>query len=304
MSSRGEPKERGFFRSIVSSIGSSSGSLRGTQSSTSTSSTGSSPVHESSRSLGKNHSFSGNLSFSRSSEDHANGTSACLCMCVCVCSDSCGCCWCRLWLVGAHQSILSKRPSLILPFHNNASNSSSSSNNQSSHHHHHNGHDDSCQRYLEDFQAPIAKSGVLIKQANHFKTWKKRLMVLKGHSLFYYVSGTVRRAHTLVLSSCIDTFVLTSRSLACDAVGRRHVPARRDPTLGTNVLCPLILGLGVLLMLCLLQTHVCLCGCKRQGVKITPIDSVRFKRQNCFEICHPVRCRRPSHLWSLLSMMA
>ena len=26
-----------------------------------------------------------------------------------------------------------------------------------------------------------------------------------------------------------------------------------------------------------------------QGVRITPVDSARFKRQNCFEICHPVR---------------
>lgn len=82
-------------------------------------------------------------------------------------------------VVGSHQSILSKRPSLILPF---------SGNNQANNHDHELGHS-----YLEDFQAPIAKSGVLIKQANHFKTWKKRLMVLKGHSLFYYVSGTVRR---------------------------------------------------------------------------------------------------------------
>lgn len=79
---------------------------------------------------------------------------------------------------GSHQSILSKRPSLILPF---------SGNNQTNSDH------ESGHNYLEDFQAPIAKSGVLIKQANHFKTWKKRLMVLKGHSLFYYVSGTVRQ---------------------------------------------------------------------------------------------------------------
>lgn len=84
--------------------------------------------------------------------------------------------------IGSHQSILSKRPSLILPFTANT--------NQSTNDH----HPDGGQHYLDDFQAPIAKSGVLIKQANHFKTWKKRLMVLKGHSLFYYVSGTVRLA--------------------------------------------------------------------------------------------------------------
>ncbi|GAB9472761.1 hypothetical protein Gpo141_00009932 [Globisporangium polare] len=185
MSFRGENKERGFFRSIVSSIGSSSGNLRSTQSTTASSSSGGSPNQEHG-SMSKHNSFSGNLSFSRSPEDSLNGS---------------------------HQSILSKRPSLILPF---------SGNNQSNNHDHELGHS-----YLEDFQAPIAKSGVLIKQANHFKTWKKRLMVLKGHSLFYYVSGT----------SGEDTYPR-----------------------------------GVIPLL---------------GVKITPIDAVRFKRQNCFEICHP-----------------
>lgn len=77
--------------------------------------------------------------------------------------------------------LLSKRPSLIIPF---------SGGNQQ-----HGDVDGHTTSYLDDFQAPISKSGVLIKQANHFKTWKKRLMVLKGHSLFYYVSGTVRYAH-------------------------------------------------------------------------------------------------------------
>lgn len=82
--------------------------------------------------------------------------------------------------------LLSKRPSLIIPF---------SGGNQQ--HGELDGHTTS---YLDDFQAPISKSGVLIKQANHFKTWKKRLMVLKGHSLFYYVSGTVRYSH-----DCVDS---------------------------------------------------------------------------------------------------
>ncbi|OQS03108.1 neutral alpha-glucosidase [Thraustotheca clavata] len=40
-----------------------------------------------------------------------------------------------------------------------------------------------------DFYAPMSRSGVLVKQANHLKNWKKRFMVLRGQSLFYYVSG-------------------------------------------------------------------------------------------------------------------
>ncbi|GMF37113.1 unnamed protein product [Phytophthora fragariaefolia] len=79
-----------------------------------------------------------------------------------------------------HQSLLSKRPSLIVPFSNQQQLGNGAAANPA----------DGAQSYLDDFQAPISKSGVLIKQANHFKTWKKRLMVLKGHSLFYYVSGT------------------------------------------------------------------------------------------------------------------
>ncbi|KAF0687092.1 Aste57867_21173 [Aphanomyces stellatus] len=42
----------------------------------------------------------------------------------------------------------------------------------------------------DDFYAPTSKSGVLVKQANHLKNWKKRFMVLRGQSMFYYVSGT------------------------------------------------------------------------------------------------------------------
>ncbi|RHY87857.1 hypothetical protein DYB37_004335 [Aphanomyces astaci] len=48
----------------------------------------------------------------------------------------------------------------------------------------HDGHHES------DFYAPTSKSGVLVKQANHLKNWKKRFMVLRGQSMFYYVSGT------------------------------------------------------------------------------------------------------------------
>jgi len=44
---------------------------------------------------------------------------------------------------------------------------------------------------FDDFYAPTSKSGVLVKQANHLKNWKKRFMVLRGQSLFYYVSGMV-----------------------------------------------------------------------------------------------------------------
>lgn len=74
----GENKERGFFRSIVSSIGSSSSALRGTQSTTSSSS--GSPNHEHG-SMAKHNSFSGNLSFNRSPED-ANGTENALVDCM------------------------------------------------------------------------------------------------------------------------------------------------------------------------------------------------------------------------------
>ncbi|RHY33836.1 hypothetical protein DYB32_008751 [Aphanomyces invadans] len=45
-------------------------------------------------------------------------------------------------------------------------------------------------RHDSDFYAPTSKSGVLVKQANHLKNWKKRFMVLRGQSMFYYVSGT------------------------------------------------------------------------------------------------------------------
>ncbi|GMF22643.1 unnamed protein product [Phytophthora lilii] len=121
----------------------------------------------------------------------------------------------------AHNSLLSKRPSLIVPFSNQQQLAGGAAAAA-----------DGVQSYLDDFQAPISKSGVLIKQANHFKTWKKRLMVLKGHSLFYYVSGTSGE----------------------DSYPRGVIPL--------------------------------------QGVRITPIDSARFKRQNCFEICHPVCLRR------------
>lgn len=72
MSSRGDNKERGFFRSIVSSIGSSSGTLRSTQSTTASSS-GGSPNQEHA-SMSKHNSFSGTMSFNRSPEDNLNGT--------------------------------------------------------------------------------------------------------------------------------------------------------------------------------------------------------------------------------------
>lgn len=64
----GDKSERGFFRSFVSSIGSSSGSLRGASSSTSSNS-----PNQESGSLSKHHSFSGNMSFNRMSEDNVNG---------------------------------------------------------------------------------------------------------------------------------------------------------------------------------------------------------------------------------------
>lgn len=218
MAQRGEKnvkgEKSGFFRKMYTSIGTSSRQLAANRHekahrSDSTSSGNSSGYNQNSPSdgtttssghsggggglpnYGKHHSFNTHLPFSRD-ESRANASEA-------------------------HQSLLSKRPSLIVPFTN----------------HHHGGNGaagsptEGVQSYLDDFQAPISKSGVLIKQANHFKTWKKRLMVLKGHSLFYYVSGTSGE----------------------DSYPRGVVPL--------------------------------------QGVRITPIDSARFKRQNCFEICHP-----------------
>nr|CCA25899.1 serine/threonine protein phosphatase 2A 59 kDa regulatory subunit B' gamma putative [Albugo laibachii Nc14] len=74
---------------------------------------------------------------------------------------------------GGHHPLLSKRMSLIIPLTSPASIERTNSS------------------YLVDFQAPIARSGVLVKQTNHFKAWKKRLMILKGQSLFYYVSGNL-----------------------------------------------------------------------------------------------------------------
>ena len=112
----------------------------------------------------KHHSFNGHMPFTR---DEAQQRSAA--------GDS-------------HQSMLSKRPSLIVPFSTQQQQMGlgvAAAGTAG-------GTADGSKTYLDDFQAPISKSGVLIKQANHFKTWKKRLMVLKGHSLFYYVSGTVR----------------------------------------------------------------------------------------------------------------
>ncbi|KAF4039045.1 Protein phosphatase 2A regulatory B subunit (B56 family) [Phytophthora infestans] len=214
MAQRGDKGEKsGFFRKMYSSIGSSSRQLASNrhekaQRSDSTSSGTSSGYNQSSPSDGattgsghsggggglqnfvKHHSFNGHMPFSR---DDPRATAS-----------------------DPHQSLLSKRPSLIVPFSNQQlSNGAAASPTEG------------VQSYLDDFQAPISKSGVLIKQANHFKTWKKRLMVLKGHSLFYYVSGTSGE----------------------DSYPRGVIPL--------------------------------------QGVRITPIDSARFKRQNCFEICHP-----------------
>ncbi|POM65665.1 Serine/threonine protein phosphatase 2A 59 kDa regulatory subunit B' gamma [Phytophthora palmivora] len=210
MAQRGDKGEKGgFFRKMYSSIGSSSRQLAAnrhekTQRSDSTSSGTSSGYNQGSPSDGattgsghsgnglqnfvKHHSFNGHMPFSRDDPRAAD-----------------------------HQSLLSKRPSLIVPFSNQQQLSNGAATNPT----------DGAQSYLDDFQAPISKSGVLIKQANHFKTWKKRLMVLKGHSLFYYVSGTSGE----------------------DSYPRGVIPL--------------------------------------QGVRITPIDSARFKRQNCFEICHP-----------------
>ncbi|KAL4160911.1 hypothetical protein PRNP1_001469 [Phytophthora ramorum] len=206
-------EKNGFFRKMYSSIGSSSRQLGAKshdkgQRSDSTSSGTSSGYNQGSPSDGattgsghgnggglqsfvKHHSFNGHMPFSRDDPRAAAGD--------------------------PHQSLLSKRPSLIVPFSNQQQLGNGAAANPA----------DGVQSYLDDFQAPISKSGVLIKQANHFKTWKKRLMVLKGHSLFYYVSGTSGE----------------------DSYPRGVIPL--------------------------------------QGVKITPVDSARFKRQNCFEICHP-----------------
>uniref|UniRef100_M4C3Z7 PH domain-containing protein n=1 Tax=Hyaloperonospora arabidopsidis (strain Emoy2) TaxID=559515 RepID=M4C3Z7_HYAAE len=240
MAQRGDkgPKgeKNGFFRKMYSSINNSSRQLavnrqeKGQRNETTMSANGNSnsgcqPSHNSpsdgattssghsggsSNSNGglqhfvKHHSFNGHMPFARDEAQQRNAA-----------GDS-------------HQSMLSKRPSLIVPFSNQqqqmglgaaaAGGSAGGSGGVMV---------DGSQTYLDDFQAPISKSGVLIKQANHFKTWKKRLMVLKGHSLFYYVSGTSGE----------------------DSYPRGVIPL--------------------------------------QGVRITPVDSARFKRQNCFEICHP-----------------
>ena len=205
MAQRGDkgPKgeKNGFFRKMYSSINNSSRQLavnrqeKGQRNETTMSANGNSnsgcqPSHNSpsdgattssghsggsSNSNGglqhfvKHHSFNGHMPFARDEAQQRNAA-----------GDS-------------HQSMLSKRPSLIVPFSNQqqqmglgaaaAGGSAGGSGGVMV---------DGSQTYLDDFQAPISKSGVLIKQANHFKTWKKRLMVLKGHSLFYYVSGTVR----------------------------------------------------------------------------------------------------------------
>lgn len=174
----GKSEKNGFFRSFVSSIGSgrqlNGGAGRHDKGAyKSTSSTSSSPGGTSSSTPSnqrspdavgtqvKHHSFTGHLPFSRGADEHSGGGKQ----------------------LDAHQSILSKRPSLIVPFSNNG-NQQANGNGAAQ-------QDPDAAVYMDDFQAPISKSGVLIKQANHFKTWKKRLMVLKGHSLFYYVSGTV-----------------------------------------------------------------------------------------------------------------
>lgn len=170
----------GFFRSFVSSIGSGrqlngaarhdKGGHKGSGSSSSSPGGTSSSTPSNQRSpdaVGtqvKHHSFTGHLPFSRGADEHSGAGKQ----------------------PDAHQSILSKRPSLIVPFSSNAGQQANGNGAAQQ--------DPDAALYMDDFQAPISKSGVLIKQANHFKTWKKRLMVLKGHSLFYYVSGTVRSA--------------------------------------------------------------------------------------------------------------
>lgn len=193
MSFRGErsgkgEKNGGFFRSFVSSIGSSGRQLNGSASGErgggrhdkpglkSSNSTSSSPGGTSSSTPSnqrspdavgtqvKHHSFTGHLPFSRGADEHSGHGKQ----------------------PDAHQSILSKRPSLIVPFSNSSVQNNGAGGGGGAAQ-----HDPEAALYMDDFQAPISKSGVLIKQANHFKTWKKRLMVLKGHSLFYYVSGTV-----------------------------------------------------------------------------------------------------------------
>ena len=188
MAHRSETGEKSsFFRKMYTSLGSSSRQLAATrhdksQRSDSTSSGTSSGYTQSSPSDGattssghsgtglptyvKHHSFNGHLPFAR--DDPQRATTAT----TTIASDQ-------------SPSILSKRPSLIVPFSNQQQQGTAGNGLALTH------AVDNVPMYLDDFQAPISKSGVLIKQANHFKTWKKRLMVLKGHSLFYYVSGTV-----------------------------------------------------------------------------------------------------------------
>ncbi|DBA02597.1 hypothetical protein Poli38472_014491 [Pythium oligandrum] len=186
----------GFFRSLIPGLHTPAGNNQDedAQLRRGSASTHSSGSLASMRNFVKHHSFSGHLSFQKLSEQ-SEGRGM---------YDSGG---------NDRQSLLSKRPSLIIPF--NATNNSHQLPISDSY------------NYLEDFQAPIAKSGVLIKQADHLKTWKKRLMVLKGHSLFYYVSGT----------SGEDTYPR-----------------------------------GVIPLL---------------SVQITPVETTRFKKPNCFEICLP-----------------
>ncbi|CCI44550.1 unnamed protein product [Albugo candida] len=45
--------------------------------------------------------------------------------------------------------------------------------------------------YLEDFARSSIRSSVLSKQTNHFKTWKKRRMILRGQCLFYYAISSM-----------------------------------------------------------------------------------------------------------------
>jgi hypothetical protein len=184
--------ERGFFRSLLSGSrhhGSSSTTASASNQDDDDRRRGSGGTTDSSgssfggmRTTVKHHSFNGALSFNKlaqgSSPAGVNGQ-------------------------GPHDhdrqsSILSKRPSLIIPFNANGAVPTNGSGGGAAI----NAvlPAGEVANYLADFQAPISKSGVLIKQANHLKTWKKRLMVLKGHSLFYYVSGTVRSSPCLSLA--------------------------------------------------------------------------------------------------------
>ncbi|RLN97916.1 hypothetical protein BBJ28_00024619 [Nothophytophthora sp. Chile5] len=184
-------EKNGFFRKMYSSIGSSSRQLGGgrrdkshrSDSASSGGTTGSgynqaspSDANGGIQNFVKHHSFNGHMPFSREEQSAAAKPGE------------------------PHPSLLSKRPSLIVPFSNQQQLANGAATNAP----------EGVQTYLDDFQAPISKSGVLIKQANHFKTWKKRLMVLKGHSLFYYVSGTGFRPIYLMAKSEADLSVWMS----------------------------------------------------------------------------------------------